>query len=142
MEGFIMRRASSVNLLAACLTALVLTSGVQAQSRGRTARATPRTITLPSVSPAAQALPTTTTINIQTTVAGPDGGTVILGGYSDAAEARHEFGVPGLGQLPIVGRGFRNVGYGRRTSSVRVTASWRIIDLEEEEVRQTGEKSR
>jgi type II secretory pathway component GspD/PulD (secretin) len=129
-------------LLAACLAAAALTPAVQAQARGRSTRATPRTITLTSVSPAAQALPAATTISIQTTVAGPDGGTVVLGGYSDAAEARNEFGVPGLGQLPIVGRGFRNVGYGRRTTSVRVTASWRIIDLEEEEARQTGEKSR
>jgi hypothetical protein len=49
--------------------------------------------------------------------------------------------VPVLGRLPVAGRGFRNVGYGRSALSGRVTASVRVIDLREEEFRQTGFRS-
>jgi general secretion pathway protein D len=83
-----------------------------------------------------------TAINVQTTVLVPDGGTVLLGGYSRLAEGRSEFGVPVLGRLPYVGPGFRNVGYGREIVSGQVTATVRIIDLREEEFRQTGYRSR
>ena len=55
--------------------------------------------------------------------------------------ARSEFGPPGLGRLPYISRGPRNVGYGRSAVSGRVTASVRIIDLREEEYRQTGYRS-
>jgi hypothetical protein len=43
--------------------------------------------------------------------------------------------------VPYVGRGFRNVAYGRSIVTGRVTASVRIIDLREEEFRQTGFRS-
>jgi general secretion pathway protein D len=86
--------------------------------------------------------PTFTTIRLQTTVTVPDGGTVTLGGYSRLSEGRTEFGAPVLGRGPYAGRGFRNVGYGRTAVSGRVTASVRIIDLGEEEFRQTGVRSR
>jgi general secretion pathway protein D len=79
-------------------------------------------------------VPTVTTIRLQTTVTAPDGGTVTLGGYSRLSEGRTEFGMPG--------RGFRNVGYGRSAVSGRVTVRVRIIDLREEEYRQTGYRSR
>jgi hypothetical protein len=72
----------------------------------------------------------------------PDGGTVTLGGYSQLSESRTEFGVPVLGRTPFVSRGFRNVGYGRSAVSIRATASVRIIDLRDEEFRQTGYSSR
>jgi hypothetical protein len=72
----------------------------------------------------------------------PDGGTATLGGYSQLAESRTEFGVPILDKTPIVSRGFRNVGYGRTVVSRRVVASVRIIDLRDEEYRQTGYISR
>jgi general secretion pathway protein D len=75
-------------------------------------------------------------VRMQTTVTVPDGGTVSLGGYSQLSEGRNEFGVSGPG------RGFRNVGYGRTAASGRVTASVRIIDLREEEYRQTVVRSR
>jgi type II secretory pathway component GspD/PulD (secretin) len=75
-------------------------------------------------------------------VAVPDGGTVTLGGYSQVSEGRSEFGVPGLSKVPYVGRGFRNVGYGRSVLIRRVNVSARVIDLREEEYRQTGVSSR
>ena len=86
-------------------------------------------------------VPTTTRINIATTVTVPDGGTVSLGGYSRFSEGRNEFGPPVLGKVPYADRAFRNVGYGRSAVSTRVTASARIIILEEEEYRQTGVRS-
>jgi hypothetical protein len=90
-------------------------------------------------------LVTTTTVaplGVQTTVAVPDGGTVSLGGYSRVSEGRREYGPPGLGKLPYAGRGFRNIGYGRSTVNVRGTVSVRVIDLREEEYRQTGYRGR
>jgi type II secretory pathway component GspD/PulD (secretin) len=80
-------------------------------------------------------------VAVQTTVRVPDGGTVTLGGYSQVSESRREAGPPILGKLPYVGRGVRNVGYGQDVSAVRVTASVRVIDLREEEYRQTGYRS-
>jgi type II secretory pathway component GspD/PulD (secretin) len=85
----------------------------------------------------------TVTINgVRTTVLVPDGGSASLGGYSAAAEGRSEFGAPVLGKVPYISRGFRNVGYGRRMVYRRVIASVRVIDLREEEYRQTGVRSR
>jgi hypothetical protein len=81
-------------------------------------------------------------IRVQTAVTVPDGGTVTVGGYSRVGESRTEAGVPVLGRVPYASRGFRNVGYGRSVMSRRVTASVRIIDLREEEYRQTGFRSR
>jgi general secretion pathway protein D len=87
-------------------------------------------------------VPAFTTIGVQTTVTVPDGGTVTVGGYSQLSEGRNEFGTPGLGRVPFSGRGFRNVSSGRTAVSGRVTARVRIIDLREEEYRQTGVRSR
>jgi type II secretory pathway component GspD/PulD (secretin) len=87
-------------------------------------------------------VPVGTIVAVQTTVSVPDGGTAYLGGYSRYSESRTEYGTPVLGKIPYVGRGFRNVGYGRSVSSVSVTASVRIIDLADEEYRQTGVRSR
>ena len=49
--------------------------------------------------------------------------------------------MPVLGRAPLVGRGFRNVGYGRSAVSGRVSARVRVINLREEEFRQTGFRS-
>jgi hypothetical protein len=81
-------------------------------------------------------VPTFTFIRVQTTVSVPDGGTATLGGYGRLSEGRTAFGAPGLG------RGFRNVGYGRSAAGSRVSVSVRVIDLREEEYRQTGYRSR
>jgi type II secretory pathway component GspD/PulD (secretin) len=86
--------------------------------------------------------PTTTTLRFQSTVAVPDGGTATLGGLSSSSMGRNEGGVPGLGKLPVGGRGFRNIGYGRSVSSTRASIRVRVIDLREEEYRQTGYRSR
>jgi general secretion pathway protein D len=92
-----------------------------------------------ALAPAARAqgfapVPTLTAIRLQTTVTVPDGGTVTLGGYSRLSEGRTEFGMPG--------RPFRNVGYGRSAVGGRVNVRVRIINLREEEYRQTGYRSR
>jgi general secretion pathway protein D len=111
------------------LSVLFLTPTVQAQVPGQFIR------------PTFVNAPTTTQLNIQTTVTIPDGGSVLVGGYSRMSEGRNEFGVPVLGKVPYLAPGFRNVGYGRDVKSVRVIASVRIINLEEEEYRQTGVRS-
>jgi type II secretory pathway component GspD/PulD (secretin) len=86
-------------------------------------------------------VPTFTTIRIQTTVTVPDGGSATVGGYSQQSEGRSAYGVPVLGRTPYVGRGFGNVGYGRRTVRGRASVRVRIISLREEEYRQTGFRS-
>jgi Flp pilus assembly secretin CpaC len=98
-------------------------------------------LTVPSVTVGGQPVPGVVSIRVTTTVGVPDGGTVTLGGSSSLSEARAEAGAPVLGKLPFAGRGFRNVGYGRAAASSRVTASVRVIDLREEEYRQTGYRS-
>ncbi|HKB37550.1 MAG TPA: hypothetical protein VKD72_13970 [Gemmataceae bacterium] len=96
---------------------------------------------LTALNPAYVQAPTFTTVRIQTTVTVPDRGSVLVGGYSRVSEGRNEFGAPGLGNVPYAGRGFRNVGYGRDATATRVIAGVRIINLYEEEERQTGVRS-
>ena len=62
--------------------------------------------------------PTFTTVTVQTTVSVPDGGTVLLGGLKPLSEGRNEFGPPVLSKIPYLNRLFKNVGYGRETSSL------------------------
>src|SRR5262245_25768240 len=81
-------------------------------------------------------------LSIRTTARVPDGGTASLGSYNTVSESRSEYGAPILGKVPVVNRGFRNVGAGRSVTSRRVTATVRVIDLREEEFRQTGFRSR
>jgi len=80
-------------------------------------------------------LPQITTTTINTTVTVPDGGTVLLGGVKRLREQRLEYGVPVLSKTPLVNRLFRNVGIGRRTDSLMLMVTPRIIILEEEEAR-------
>jgi type II secretory pathway component GspD/PulD (secretin) len=82
--------------------------------------------------------PTFTTVQIQTTVSVPDGGTVLLGGLKLLNEGRNEFGPPVLGKIPYLDRLFRNVGYGKDTSSLLLMVTPRIIINTEEEFLQTG----
>jgi Flp pilus assembly secretin CpaC len=86
-------------------------------------------------------VPTFTSLSIQTSVTVPDRGSVTLGGYSRWSEGRNELGAPGLGKTPYLGRGSRNVGYGRDVQASRAVVGVRIIDLAEEEHRQTGVRS-
>jgi predicted DNA repair protein MutK len=76
-----------------------------------------------------------------TTVRVPDGGAATLASYSEYAEGRSEYGAPILGKVPYVDRAVRNVGYGRHIATRGVSVSARIIDLREEEFRQTGFRS-
>ena len=80
-------------------------------------------------------LPQITTTTINTTVTVPDGGTVLLGGVKRLREQRLEYGVPVLSKTPLVNRLFRNMGIGRRTDSLMLMVTPRIIILEEEEAR-------
>ncbi len=75
---------------------------------------------------------------MQTTVAVPDGGTVVLGGLKTLSEGRNEFGPPVLSQLPYVNRLFKNVGIGRETRHIMIMVTPRIIIQSEEEFNQTG----
>ncbi len=80
-------------------------------------------------------LPQVTFTTINTTVTVPDGGTVLLGGVKRLREQRLEYGVPVLAKTPLVNRLFRNIGIGRRTDSLMLMVTPRIIILEEEEAR-------
>ncbi len=82
--------------------------------------------------------PNFTSVSVQTTVAVPDGGTVLMGGLKRLSEARTEYGPPILSKIPFLDRLFKNVGYGRETESLLIMVTARIIVQEEEEERQTG----
>ncbi|MCE9533588.1 MAG: hypothetical protein K8T89_21055 [Planctomycetes bacterium] len=82
--------------------------------------------------------PTFASINVQTTVVVPDGGTVLLGGLKTLSEGRNEFGPPVLSKIPYINRLFRNVGYGREAQSLMMMVTPRIIINREEQERQTG----
>lgn len=83
-------------------------------------------------------LPTFNATTVQTTVSVPDGGTGLLGGISRASEGSVSRGVPMLDKIPGVSRLFKNRGIGRDAGVSQMTITPRIIDLEEEELRQTG----
>jgi type II secretory pathway component GspD/PulD (secretin) len=82
--------------------------------------------------------PTFTSVTIQTTVSVPDGGTVLLGGMKILNEGRNEYGPPILSKIPYIDRLFKNVGYGKDTSSLLLMVTPRVIINAEEETRQTG----
>jgi type II secretory pathway component GspD/PulD (secretin) len=82
--------------------------------------------------------PIVTTVSIRTTVAVPDGGTVLMGGLKRLSEGRNEYGPPILSKIPFIDRLYKNVGYGREAESLLIMVTPRIIINEEEELRQTG----
>jgi len=82
--------------------------------------------------------PVFNTVTVATTVAVPDGGTVLLGGLKRLSEGRNEFGPPVLSKIPYLDRLFRNVGYGREVQNLMMMVTPRVIINEEEEFRQTG----
>ncbi|MDB5307110.1 MAG: hypothetical protein JWO38_1312, partial [Gemmataceae bacterium] len=81
--------------------------------------------------------PSFTSLNIQTTVVCPDGGTVLLGGLKKLSEGRNEFGPPFLSKVPYLNRLFKNVGIGRETQHIMIMITPRIIINSEEEINQT-----
>jgi general secretion pathway protein D len=86
--------------------------------------------------------PTVSVFSVQSSVLVPDGGTALLGSWATRGEGRTEAGVPLLGRLPVAGRPFRNTGYGYATQAGQISVRVRIIDLAEEELRQTGFSAR
>jgi type II secretory pathway component GspD/PulD (secretin) len=82
--------------------------------------------------------PVFNTVAVVTTVAVPDGGTVLMGGLKRLSEGRNEFGPPVLSKIPYLDRLFRNVGYGREVQNLMMMVTPRVIINEEEELRQTG----
>ena len=80
--------------------------------------------------------PAFTSIDVQTTVSVPDGGTVLLGGLKAMSEGRDEFGPPVLSQIPYLNRLFKNVGIGRDTRHIMIMVTPRIIISSEEEMAQ------
>jgi hypothetical protein len=78
-------------------------------------------------------------VSLSTTVSVPDRGTAVVGGSSSLAEGRHEYGPPGLSNVPYASRLFRNNAYGRQVRSYRVLLGVRIISLHEEDERLLGQ---
>lgn len=74
--------------------------------------------------------------SIKRTLAIPEGHTTVLTGFKGSlyqVEARNEYGPPILRDIPIVGRLFRTVGYGRETHRLLVLVTPRILAPVEEE---------
>jgi hypothetical protein len=88
--------------------------------------------------PAFSSRPTSTSLGVRTSVTVPDGGEALVAGYGTLSEGRNEFGAAGAGKVPYAGRAFRNVGSGRSVSRTTVSVRARVINLAEEEERQTG----
>ena len=85
--------------------------------------------------------PEVTSLRLQSSVVVPDGGEALVAGHSSRSEGRNELGVPVLGKVPYLDRGFRNVGAGTSIRRTTVSVRVRIISLAEEEERQTGVRS-
>jgi Flp pilus assembly secretin CpaC len=80
-------------------------------------------------------LPTFEYFTVNTTVSVPDGGTTYMGGVNRSSAGRTSGGVPLLGKVPFAGRPFGNRAIGRDMSAAGVSATARIIILEEEEAK-------
>jgi len=75
-------------------------------------------------------LPTFSFFSVATTVSVPDRGSALLGGVTRASEARSDFGVPCLGGLPFLGRGFHSTAIGRQVSAGTMRISVQVHDFE------------
>ena len=76
-------------------------------------------------------LPTYRTFSTSGSVLVPDRGMAHLGSISRAREGSVTRGIPGLAQLPMVGRLFRNQGIGREVGHAGAAVTATIIDLRE-----------
>lgn len=76
-------------------------------------------------------LPTQRQFSVSTSVLVPDRGMAHLGSIGRVREGSVTRGVPGLAQLPMAGRLFRNQGIGREVGHVGATVTATIIDLQE-----------
>jgi type II secretory pathway component GspD/PulD (secretin) len=82
--------------------------------------------------------PLSTTVRVQTSISVPDRGEALVGGYSSYREGRNQYGTPILSKAPYAKPLFNSVGHGRDVSRQTISVRVRIIDLREEEFRQTG----
>jgi type II secretory pathway component GspD/PulD (secretin) len=87
-------------------------------------------------------LPTVDTFTANTTVIVPDGGTIVLGSIGSSSMGEVGRGVPLLGNLPGVGRAFRNRASGQETGARSATVSSQIISLREMEPQILAEGNR
>jgi hypothetical protein len=71
--------------------------------------------------------------NISAMLDVPDGGTVLLPGWSETREVQREVSPPCTNKIPYLNRLFKNVGYARETFRVLVLVTPRVIAAEEEE---------
>lgn len=76
-------------------------------------------------------LPTQRTFSASTSVLVPDRGMAHLGSISYAREGSVTRGIPGLAQLPMAGRLFRNQAIGRELGHAGAAVTATIIDLRE-----------
>jgi hypothetical protein len=75
-------------------------------------------------------LPTFSMFTTGTTVSVPDRGSVHMGGINRASTGRNEFGTPGLGKLPFLGRPFKSTAIGQQYGASNVSVSAYIHDFE------------
>lgn len=68
---------------------------------------------------------------VQTAVLVPDGGTISLGGINRSAVGSIQVGVPGLGNIPFLGRGFRGGAIGWNQSVHQSSLSVQVISMKE-----------
>jgi type II secretory pathway component GspD/PulD (secretin) len=73
---------------------------------------------------------------VEKSFAVPDGHTMVVDAGKRTRIARNEYGPPILSDLPLLGRLFRTVGYGKETEHVLLLVTPRIIVPREEEERQ------
>lgn len=76
-------------------------------------------------------LPTTSFFNIRTVVSAPDAGITKLGGVSRGASTRSSYGIPGLSNIPWLGRSFRNRALAGSNSANNSSVLVRIISNKE-----------
>jgi type II secretory pathway component GspD/PulD (secretin) len=80
--------------------------------------------------------PCTNKLSVTKNFSVPGGRTMVLDAGTRTREARNEYGTPILSDLPLIGRLFRTVGYGKETERVLLLVTPQIIVPREEEERQ------
>src|SRR5262245_49324472 len=76
-------------------------------------------------------LPSFSFTTVNTTVTVPDQGSALLGSVNRAREGSVSRGVPILGKVPFVNRGFNNRAIGRDVSALQMRVHATIINLDE-----------
>lgn len=76
-------------------------------------------------------LPTIHVTGVSTTVMVPDGGTMLIGGGTNYSSGSISRGVPGLSNIPGLGRGFGNRAFGSSVNTGVFSVSAQIHDLRE-----------